>query len=46
MALILPGNVASATAATGFDVDNSCNFEAGSLHKAVSSQSTTFTLSV
>jgi len=46
MALILPGNVASATAATGFDVDNSCNFELGSLHKSVSSPSATFTISV
>ena len=46
MALILPGNVASATAATGFDVDNSCNFELGSLHKTVSSPSATFTISV
>jgi len=27
MPLILPGNVASATAATGFNVDNSCRFQ-------------------
>ena len=29
MPLILPGNVASATAATGYDVDNSCRFNDG-----------------
>jgi hypothetical protein len=29
MALILPGNVASATAATGYDVANSCRFNDG-----------------
>ncbi len=29
MPLILPGNVGSATAATGFDVDNSCRFNSG-----------------
>ena len=29
MPLILPGNVASATASTGYDVDNSCRFEDG-----------------
>lgn len=30
---------------TGFDVANSCNFEDGSLHKAISSPSTTYTIS-
>ena len=30
----------------GYDVDNSCNFELGSLHKSVSTPSTTFTISV
>jgi hypothetical protein len=29
MPLILPGNVASATASTGYDVDNSCRFNDG-----------------
>ena len=36
MPLILPGNVGSATAATGFDVANSCRFDDGSsayMHK-------------
>ena len=39
MALILPGNVASATAATGYDVDNSCRFnddDSAYMHKTVS----------
>ena len=30
MPLILPGNVASATASTGYNIDNSCRFNAGS----------------
>ena len=30
MPLILPGNVASATAAVGYDVDNSCRFDGSS----------------
>ena len=30
MPLILPGNVATATASTTFDVDNSCRFDRGS----------------
>jgi len=50
MPLILPGNVASATAATGYDVDNSCRFNFGDdpkLSKSVSSGSgsTKFTFS-
>jgi len=37
MPLILPGNVGSATAATGFDVDNSVRFNSGSSPKMVKS---------
>ena len=40
MPLILPGNVASATASTGYDVANSCMFEDGGndhLHRSISS---------
>ena len=37
---------ANSAVAGGFDVDNSCNFELGSLHKSVSTPSTTFTISV
>jgi len=33
MPLILPGNVASATASTGYDVDNSCRFNDGDAPK-------------
>jgi len=43
MSIIIPANSA---VAGGFDVANSCNFEEGSLHKSVSSPSTTFTISV
>ena len=48
MALILPGNLASATAATGFDVDNSCRFNASdtSLTKSISSTNTSWTVSL
>jgi len=43
MSIIIPANSA---VAGGFDVANSCNFEEGSLHKSVSSPSTTFTISI
>ena len=33
MPLILPGNVATATASTAYDVANSCRFDAGSSAK-------------
>ncbi len=50
MPLILPGNVASATAATTYTVANSCRFNDGdspSLHKSFSSASrTTYTISM
>ena len=42
MPLILPGNVASATATTGFDVDNSCRFNDGD-SPALSRTNSTFT---
>jgi len=50
MPLILPGNVGSATAATGFNVDNSCMFNDGDsayMHKTPSSAGNrrTFTFS-
>ena len=44
MAIILPGNVASATADTGFDVDNSCRFSrpaAQYMHKTPGSDGNT-----
>ena len=51
MPLILPGNVASATAATGYDVDNSCRFNSGDsayMHKTPGGAGNrrTFTISV
>jgi hypothetical protein len=51
MPLILPGNVASATASTTYDVDNSCRFNSGddpSLSRTPSSAGNqkTFTISV
>ena len=50
MPLILPGNVASATAATTYTVANSCRFDAATsakMHKAVSTSNsnTKFTIS-
>jgi len=48
MPLILPGNVGSATAATGFNVDNSCRFDGSSsyLQKTYASgQNKTFSIS-
>ena len=50
MPLILPGNVGSATAATGYQVDNSCRFDDGSsayMHRTPSAGNRrTMTLSV
>ena len=45
MPLILPGNVASTTAATGFDVDNSCRLDGTSsyMHKTPDSNSNRYT---
>jgi hypothetical protein len=38
MPLILPGNVGSATAATGYDVDNSARFQTASLKRSAGSK--------
>ena len=48
MPLILPGNVASATAATGYTVDNSCRFNVGRIVRTFGSTSNrrTWTMSV
>ena len=49
MPLILPGNVASATASTGYDVDNSCRFDGSSGYMSrstgVTTTNTKFTIS-
>jgi len=41
----MPSILGANTLSSGFNIANSCNFEDGSLHKAISSPSTTYTIS-